>query len=73
MYSSPIEYVDGMGQVTVSLPTKDWSWVDVEMDPVERQYDIMGAGKGSTAATNVEDAPTSLKRIGRAWIDDIPD
>ena len=69
--SSPIEYVDGMGGET-ALPTKDWSWVSIELDPVTRR-DIMGAGQGFNNATNVEDAPTSLKRIGRAWIDDIPD
>ena len=68
--SSPIEYVDGMGAAT--LPTKDWSWVTVEDDPVTRRT-IMGSGQGFNTVTNVEDAPTSLKRIGRAWIDDIPD
>ena len=69
--SSPSEYVDGMGNPT-SLPTKDWSWVDVGEDPVVRVI-IMTAGQTFNNATNVEGAPTSLKRIGRAWIDDIPD
>ena len=30
------------------------------------------AGEGFNAATNVENAPTSAKLIGRGWLNDIP-
>ena len=69
--SSPVEYVDRMGGGTV-IPTKDWFWINLAMDPLVRQ-DIMGAAQGFNNVANVEDEPTSIKKIGRAWIDDIPD
>ena len=66
------EYVDAFGANTsVALPTKDWSWVDPETDPYERE-DVVEADDEFGAATNVENAPSSDKLIGRAWIDDIP-
>ena len=32
----------------------------------------MGASQGFNNATNVENAPSSAKLIGREWINDIP-
>ena len=66
------EYVDAFGaNDAIALPTKDWSWVDPETDPYERE-NVMGSDDEFGAATNVENAPSSDKLIGRAWIDDIP-
>ena len=64
------EYVDACEDVT-NLPTKDWFWINIGVDPPVR----VGVGNASqhfSSATDVEDAPTSDKLIGRAWIDDIP-
>ena len=66
----PRQYIDGMGG-GMTLPTKDWCWVDVEADP-PAQDAISGSGDNFVSATNVETAPTSDKLIGRGWIDDIP-
>ena len=30
------QYVDAMGGDSVTTPTKDWSWVNPEVDPYER-------------------------------------
>ena len=67
----PIEYVDGMGSgfpphkgLVLDQPCRLTPWCGGT---------IMGAPQGFNNVANVEDAPTSLKRIGRAWIDDIPD
>ena len=66
------EYVDAMGETSgPALPTKDWCWVNPEVDPFTR-YSTSGAGQGFMEATNVENAPTSAKLIGRDWINDIP-
>ena len=64
------QYVDVMEDVS-SLPTKDWFWIDLSMDPPVRVAAGLAAQHFSSA-TDVEDAPTSDKLIGRAWIDDIP-
>ena len=64
-----VQYVDAMGS-SISLPTKDWSWVDSEMDPFTRKTVGVSASTFGSA-TNVENAPVSDKLIGRAWIDDI--
>ena len=61
------EYVDANGGTAIALPTKDWCWVTIEADPPGRTgvSDSM-AGQGfSESATNVEDAPSSAKLIGR--------
>ena len=66
------QYVDAM-EDGIALPTKDWSWVDPETDPPGRTgVANMEAGTGFENATNVEDAPSSAKLIGRDWINDIP-
>ena len=65
------EYVDAFGVTGVGLPTKDWFWIDLSVDPPVRE-EISMSGQHFASATNVEDAPTSDKLIGRAWIDDIP-
>ena len=67
------EYVDAFGgNSPPSLPTKDWCWVNPEVDPFVRHTVTVGSNTGFGSATNVEDAPSSVKLIGRAWIDDIP-
>ena len=64
------QYVDAMG--TLSLPTKDWSWVQPEEDPYLR-VEVGMAGTQFAAATNVAPtAPSTEKLIGRAWISEIP-
>ena len=66
------EYVDAIAAIDgFSTPTKDWCWVDPEVDPFTRD-DVSEAGNGFESATNVENAPTSAKLIGRGWINDIP-
>ena len=66
------EYVDAFEDDTaITLPTKDWCWVNPEVDPFTR-YDVMGSDVGFSMATDVEAAPASDKLIGRDWIDDIP-
>ena len=66
------EYVDAIEAAdTLTTPTKDWSWVDPEADPYTRS----AVGQAITqfmSATNVENAPSSEKLIGRTWISDIP-
>ena len=64
------EYVDAMGD-GVSLPTKDWFWINLSVDPPVR-VPVAMAGQLFSTATNVEDAPTSDNLIGRTWIDGIP-
>ena len=54
-----------------ALPSKDWSWVMPEDDPFTRTT-VTGAVTGFMNATNVENAPTSAKLIGRGWLADIP-
>ena len=56
---------------TVNTPTKDWCWVDPEADPYTR-HDVTAAAGGFGMATNVENAPSSAKLVGREWINDIP-
>ena len=64
------QYVDAMG--TLSLPTKDWSWVEPENDPYTRVA-VSGSAMLFGAATNVAPtAPSSEKLIGRDWINEIP-
>ena len=65
------EYVDAFTGNTAINPTKDWSWVRPEMDPYTRTT-VGDAAQGFNNATNVEDAPSSAKLIGREWINDIP-
>ena len=65
------QYVDAMGDSGITLPTKDWSWVMPEADPYTR---VTAGNSGTTfgTATNVANAPSSEKLIGRGWISDIP-
>ena len=65
------QYVDAFGVGNQGLPTKDWSWVNPETDPYVR-HPIGTAAQGFMNATNVENAPSSAKLIGRDWINDIP-
>ena len=65
------QYVDAIAVFDGALATKDWSWVDPEPDPFTRS-DTATAGMGFNMATNVENAPTSAKLIGRDWLNDIP-
>ena len=66
------QYVDAMGgDNSVTLPTKDWSWVKPEDDPYTR-VDVSNSGAQFGVATNVANAPSSEKLIGRDWINDIP-
>ena len=67
------EYVDAFAAdpTGITLPTKDWSWVDPEADPFTRRP-VSTAGIGFNSATNIENAPTTDNLIGRAWIALIP-
>ena len=65
------DYVDAFGATGVNLPTKDFCWVNPQNDPFTR-LSVGGAGQGFMNATNVENAPSSAKLIGRDWINDIP-
>ena len=65
------DYVDAFGgNATVALPTKDWSWVNPEVDPFTRHI-VSEAYNGFENATNVENAPSSADLIGN-WKDSIP-
>ena len=64
------EYVDAIAE-NGSVATKDWSWVMPETDPYTRTNTV-DAAQGFNNATNVEDAPSTDKLIGRGWIADIP-
>ena len=66
----PVDYVDDFVSYEMT-PTKDWSWVNPEMDPFTRT-NTAGSGSGFNAATNVENAPPTADLIGRDWINDIP-
>ena len=67
-----VDYVDAIvAHDAATTPTKDWSWVGPENDPYTRVV-VGSAGTQFMNATNVENAPSSEKLIGRAWIDDIP-
>ena len=67
-----VGYVDAItANDALTTPTKDWSWVRSEVDPYTR-VEITGAVMQFMNATNVENAPSSEKLIGRAWIGDIP-
>ena len=55
---------------SIALPTKDWSWVTPEMDPYTR-VEVGSASATFGSATNVANAPSSEKLIGRDWINDI--
>ena len=63
-------YVDAFGVDSIALPTKDWSWVNPEVDPFTR-HSVGNAYNGFENATNVEDAPSSADLIGN-WKDSIP-
>ena len=52
-------------------PDADFSWVEGDADPPGR-VDTSTAHGDFASATNVEDAPSSAKLIGRGWINDIP-
>ena len=65
------QYVDAFSDDVVLFPTKDWFWINLAVDPPVR-VPVGNAVSHFASATNVEDAPTSDKLIGRAWINDIP-
>ena len=65
------EYVDAFAGNAVINPGKDWSWVMPELDPYTRTT-TANAVNGFENATNVENAPSSAKLIGRNWLNDIP-
>ena len=56
---------------SLTTPTKDWSWVDPQADPYTRPT-VANSTMQFGSATNVENAPSSEKLIGREWIFDIP-
>ena len=56
---------------SLTTPTKDWSWVDPQADPYTRPT-VANSTMQFGSATNVENAPSSEKLIGRDWINDIP-
>ena len=64
-----VQFVDAMGDDTVTTPTKDWSWVN---PTTNARNDVADAAQGFNAATDVETAPGSDKLIGRQWVRDIP-
>lgn len=64
-----VQFVDAMSADSVNLPTKDWSWVRPATDV---RIDVADAAQGFDGATNIENAPSSAKLIGRGWIRDIP-
>lgn len=64
-----VQYVDAMGDDSVTTPTKDWSWVNPTTDA---RNDVTGAAQGFMSATNVENAPGSDRLISRSWIGEIP-
>ena len=67
-----VDYVDAIvAASSLTTPTKDWSWVNPENDPYTRVA-VSGAIMQFMSATNVENAPSSEKLIGRSWVDDIP-
>ena len=67
-----LDYVDAISADTSgTTPTKDWSWVNPEADPYTRVA-VSGASTQFGSATNVEDAPSSKKLLGGAWIENIP-
>ena len=66
------EYVDVWAATgSLTLPTKDFSWVNPEGDPYVR-HPVGTATTQFQSATNVENAPSSAKLIGRDWLNDIP-
>ena len=66
------DYVDVFnGNDGIGTPTKDFSWVNPEMDPFTRVTVAMAA-TAFQSATNVENAPPTADLLGRAWINDIP-
>ena len=66
------QYVDAIAaDDTLTTPTKDWCWVNPETDPYVR-HAVGNASDGFNMATNVENAPSSAKLIGRGWISEIP-
>ena len=67
-----IGYVDAIAAHDPPLtPTKDWSWVMPQTDPYTR-VGVDTAGDQFGSATNVENAPSSEKLIGRGWVSEIP-
>ena len=62
------QYVDAFADGSISLPSKDWSWVNPTTDA---RTDVMGAANGFGTATDVENAPTTDRLISRSWIRDI--
>ena len=67
-----VDYVDAIAaNDAATTPTKDWSWVMPEADPYTR-VDVGGSATEFGSATNVANAPSSEKLIGRDWINDIP-
>ena len=56
---------------TFAVPGKDFSWVDPDPATPTR-LGVEGAATAFASAANVEDAPSSAKLDGRAWVDDIP-
>ena len=66
------DYVDAVQVMITNEPSKDWSWVNPEVDPYVR-HEVGGMSEGGFgSATNVENAPSSANLIGRDWINDIP-
>ena len=52
-------------------PNEKFSWVEDDTDPPGRVV-TMSAYSQFDTTINVEDAPTTAKLLGRAWIDDVP-
>ena len=64
-----IQFVDAMGDDSVTTPTKDWSWVNPTTDA---RLPVGMAAEGFMSATDIENAPGSATLIGRQWIRNIP-
>ena len=65
------QYVDSFDADSITTaPGSDFSWVTTD-DPSVREPTSEAYGSFTTT-TNVEDAPSSAKLIGRGWTTDIP-
>ena len=67
----PLTYVDNFGDTAITeAPGEKFSWVNPNVDPPVR-VSTMSAYDEFDTTTNVEDAPSTGKLLGRAWLDDI--
>ena len=68
----PITYVDSFNSTSITeAPSGKFSWVNDMGDPPGR-LETSAAYTMFDTTTNIEDAPSTAKLIGRGWVDDIP-